>query len=242
MLTMLGPGMALRGPEGSMHKAVDGMKDEFETIATAFHLNMYVFMLIMCAYAWSARSRTYTCTIALTLMALGIAVFMARRTITVEVDFPLRSVPLVSGAFFEQGGAAPTNPLDETPAERARRESRGEGPPPCSSSTQAEAQDAGSPPEARARTTSLLSMDWGSEADAPPPDAPPTQQSEPHFKLPHHHLKQDAAQAAEAVGRVAATATDKAQGLMRKLQGGAHGAGAPSGVAPGAAAGRNEML
>ena len=37
MLTMLGPGKALRGPDGSMHSAVDGMLDEFEGIAITFH-------------------------------------------------------------------------------------------------------------------------------------------------------------------------------------------------------------
>ena len=33
MLTMLGPGKALRGPDGSMHAAVDGMLDCFQEIA-----------------------------------------------------------------------------------------------------------------------------------------------------------------------------------------------------------------
>ena len=41
LLTMLGPGKALRGPDGSMHAAVDGMKDAFETIATIQHLTIY---------------------------------------------------------------------------------------------------------------------------------------------------------------------------------------------------------
>ena len=42
MLTMLGPGKALRGPDGSMHSAVDGMLDSFEGIVKVQHLSIYV--------------------------------------------------------------------------------------------------------------------------------------------------------------------------------------------------------
>jgi hypothetical protein len=41
MLTMLGPGKALRGPDGSMHSAVDGMLDSFEGIVYVQHLSIY---------------------------------------------------------------------------------------------------------------------------------------------------------------------------------------------------------
>ena len=41
MLTMLGPGKALRGPDGSMHSAVDGMLESFEGIIQVRHLSIY---------------------------------------------------------------------------------------------------------------------------------------------------------------------------------------------------------
>ena len=41
MLTMLGPGKALRGPDGSMHSAVDGMLESFEGIIQVQHLSIY---------------------------------------------------------------------------------------------------------------------------------------------------------------------------------------------------------
>ena len=40
LLSMLGPGLALRGPDGSMHTAVDGMVDEYRNAFYTFLFGM----------------------------------------------------------------------------------------------------------------------------------------------------------------------------------------------------------
>ena len=72
MLTMLAPGKALRGPDGSMHTAVDGMLDAFEGIAIVQHLTIYSFMATLCALAWGAESRSVASSTLMTTLVLGI--------------------------------------------------------------------------------------------------------------------------------------------------------------------------
>ena len=59
MLTMLGPGKALRGPDGSMHVSVDGMLDEFERIGLTFHATIYSFMFTLLVFVWTNSSHTF---------------------------------------------------------------------------------------------------------------------------------------------------------------------------------------
>lgn len=100
MLTMLGPGKALRGPDGSMHSAVDGMLDAFEGIIKVQHLSIYVFMATAVMYAWGAASMSWLSSLTLTSLVLGVTYTMVIRTRFVYKSFPLLSIPLVSGAFF----------------------------------------------------------------------------------------------------------------------------------------------
>ena len=100
MLTMLGPGKALRGPDGSMHAAVDGMLNAFEEIAIAQHLTIYTFMLTTIFYAWGAASPSIITSTLLTTLVGGLTYIMYIQSGIVERAFPMRSIPLVSGAFF----------------------------------------------------------------------------------------------------------------------------------------------
>ena len=43
-ITMLGPGLALRGPDGSMHTAVDGILHEFELVSRLFRATIGWFL------------------------------------------------------------------------------------------------------------------------------------------------------------------------------------------------------
>ena len=100
LLTMLGPGKALRGPDGSMHTAVDGMLDAFEGIVIVQHLTIYSFMLTAVVYSWGAASMSVISSTTLMVLILSMTYTMYIRTRVVEGSFPLRRIPLVSGAFF----------------------------------------------------------------------------------------------------------------------------------------------
>ena len=101
-IAMLGPGLALRGPDGSMHGAVDGILREFEALTRLFHFMAICFIGTTVAFAWSAAAPTYRCSLELTLLCAAVAWVMIKRRGAVEAAFPLTSTPLVSGAFFER--------------------------------------------------------------------------------------------------------------------------------------------
>ena len=57
ILTMLGPGRALRGPDGSMHETVDGLAAEFQQVAQKFHGAVYALLFTVLVYAWGPALR-----------------------------------------------------------------------------------------------------------------------------------------------------------------------------------------
>ena len=52
LLAMMGPGLALRGPDGSMHPAVDGMMDEYKQAYLNFFLGLIAFHLSAAIFGW----------------------------------------------------------------------------------------------------------------------------------------------------------------------------------------------
>jgi hypothetical protein len=52
LLSMLGPGLALRGPDGSMHQAVDGMMLEYRRAFFAFGLGLLAFHMSALMFGW----------------------------------------------------------------------------------------------------------------------------------------------------------------------------------------------
>ena len=106
-----------------MHETVDGMLEEFEKAGISFQGCLYSFVFCLLVYAWSAyqASQTPLCVITLTSMALVTAYSMMARTSEVETTFPLYSIPLVSGAFFNKKAAsgAPGGVLDPAASLRA---------------------------------------------------------------------------------------------------------------------------
>ena len=64
---MLGPGLALRGPDGSMHRAVDGLMLEYRLTflfftmgLVAFHVSALLFAWL--EFSWPVRRRHVTAT------------------------------------------------------------------------------------------------------------------------------------------------------------------------------------
>mmetsp|Transcript_40132 Transcript_40132/g.88113 ORF Transcript_40132/g.88113 Transcript_40132/m.88113 type:complete len:322 (+) Transcript_40132:141-1106(+) len=101
-ITMLGPGLALRGPDGSMHSAVDGILVEFEQISRMFNGTILSFVVVVVTYAWTAAGVNWLCSIMITVLCMSIIFVMQVRTMVVETNFPLKSAPLISGAFFNE--------------------------------------------------------------------------------------------------------------------------------------------
>ncbi|KAL1530506.1 hypothetical protein AB1Y20_001407 [Prymnesium parvum] len=52
LLSMMGPGLALRGPDGSMHPAVEGMVIEYNTAYICFVLGLIAFHFSAALFAW----------------------------------------------------------------------------------------------------------------------------------------------------------------------------------------------
>lgn len=59
LLSMMGPGLALRGPDGSMHPAVDGMMVEYKTAYISFVLGLVAFHLSAALFGWLMFSCTH---------------------------------------------------------------------------------------------------------------------------------------------------------------------------------------
>ena len=52
LCSMLGPGLALRGPDGSMHRAVDGLMLEYRLTFLFFTMGLIAFHLSALLFAW----------------------------------------------------------------------------------------------------------------------------------------------------------------------------------------------
>ena len=61
LCAILGPGLALRGPDGSMHTAVNGMMTHYKFTLACFSSGLICFMFSALLYGWmqfSSESRT----------------------------------------------------------------------------------------------------------------------------------------------------------------------------------------
>ena len=110
MISMLGPGKALRGPDGSMHSAVDGMLEAFSGISRVQRGIVYSFMVTSMTLVWGAISSSWAESVLLTALLIFLTCIMHLQIDNVERAFPLDNIALVSGAFFAHAGA----PLHET--------------------------------------------------------------------------------------------------------------------------------
>ena len=107
MISMLGPGKALRGPDGSMHSAVDGMLETFTGISRVQRGIVYSFMVTGMTLMWGAISSSWAESVLLTALLIFLTCIMHLQIDNVERAFPLNDIALVSGAFFAHAGAPP---------------------------------------------------------------------------------------------------------------------------------------
>mmetsp|Transcript_12375 Transcript_12375/g.28921 ORF Transcript_12375/g.28921 Transcript_12375/m.28921 type:complete len:215 (+) Transcript_12375:63-707(+) len=55
LISMLGPGLALRGPDGSVHVAIEYIALEYKTASFFFLMAVLCLHLVVLAYAWAGR-------------------------------------------------------------------------------------------------------------------------------------------------------------------------------------------
>lgn len=63
LCSMLGPGLALRGPDGSMHRAVDGLMLEYRLTFVFFTLGLVAFHVSALLFAWLEFRRATRCAV-----------------------------------------------------------------------------------------------------------------------------------------------------------------------------------
>ena len=122
-ITMLGPGLALRGPDGSMNKAVEGILAEYELVSYLVYLSIYSFLAAGAFFAFLAEAPNLLTSLGLTALVAATYRMMARRVHVVEENFPMKKIALVSGAFFDHsapraaaGGGATVTATVTTPS------------------------------------------------------------------------------------------------------------------------------
>jgi hypothetical protein len=98
LLAMMGPGLALRGPEGSMHPAVDGMRIEYQTTYTCFVLGIVSLTVSLGLYGWMMLIDWRISTV-LTLLSIGALFFLAKFANRMNERFHLDASEETTGRF-----------------------------------------------------------------------------------------------------------------------------------------------
>jgi hypothetical protein len=170
---MWGPGMALRGPDGSMAKAVSGMDAERQEIFLFFGLGLWFLMLGLIAVAWCKAF--WHNAVLVTFIAVVFMQLFLRYTRRIWNRFSLENTEVVSGTLVLGG-------VDAGTFEIGRVSNRRE---------QAQAQQAQSENSTRVRRTSALgdapfrNLAGGGSSDFYPQELPrPTHRSSAHPSNP----------------------------------------------------------
>jgi hypothetical protein len=128
-ITMLGPGLALRGPDGSMHIAVEGIYDEFSFVMRTFNVIVFsLLFLVAFPYTYLSVSPTSIAGVAMTAILIGTALVILQRRWALLRTFPYERLPLVTGAFF-RGGIGDTEPDAQPPPPPRPLQSSAQGVP-----------------------------------------------------------------------------------------------------------------
>jgi len=104
LCSMLGPGLALRGPDGSMHRAVDGLMLEYRLTFLFFTAGLVMFHISALLFAWLEFS--WPVALAMTLALLMFIYGMYRYWLRIYTRFALSSDRMITGKFEFGGGAA----------------------------------------------------------------------------------------------------------------------------------------
>jgi hypothetical protein len=114
LLSMMGPGLALRGPDGSMHPAVDGMIVEYQYAYVNFVLGLIFFHFSAALFGWLMFNWLVSSFVS--GCVLGSLYLLVRYASRVYTRFRLPSTDVVTGKFTGDetrswaaaGGGAPT--------------------------------------------------------------------------------------------------------------------------------------
>mmetsp|Transcript_51552 Transcript_51552/g.85482 ORF Transcript_51552/g.85482 Transcript_51552/m.85482 type:complete len:295 (+) Transcript_51552:58-942(+) len=97
LCSMLGPGLALRGPDGSMHRAVDGLMLEYRLTFLFFTAGLVAFHVSALLFAWLEFS--WPVALAMTLALLMFIYGMYRYWLRIYSRFALSSDRMITGKF-----------------------------------------------------------------------------------------------------------------------------------------------
>lgn len=125
--SMCGPGLALRGPDGSMHEAVEGMQAERAETFRFFAFGIISIHFALCAAAWATS--TWYCATVTTVLLVFFLWKMYTYTCRIWDRFSLAEGTLVSGqmligGFFDAGAFSLQKQSQAIQANRARSNSR----------------------------------------------------------------------------------------------------------------------
>jgi len=115
LVAMLGPSLALRGPDGSLHDAVDGMQGWNSVMLIFFMTSLIMLQMSALSFAYGHAQmnlalRSILCS---TILATTFATFHYSRVVIQRFRLPTKV--MVTGAFFDASGA----PLSESQLEAA---------------------------------------------------------------------------------------------------------------------------
>jgi len=114
LCSMLGPGLALRGPDGSMHRAVDGLMLEYRLTFLFFTMGLIAFHVSALLFAWLEFS--WPVALAMTLALLMFIYGMVRYFKRIYQRFALDSDHYITGKFEFGDSHEPAGP---NPAEQS---------------------------------------------------------------------------------------------------------------------------
>jgi len=103
LCAILGPGLALRGPDGSMHNAVQGMMTHYRFTLACFTLGLICFMLSALLYAWMQFD--WTLAMPMTLLIIYFLFILHRYYWRIYRRFRLPAEVAITGAFNVASGA-----------------------------------------------------------------------------------------------------------------------------------------
>mmetsp|Transcript_29183 Transcript_29183/g.89395 ORF Transcript_29183/g.89395 Transcript_29183/m.89395 type:complete len:155 (-) Transcript_29183:322-786(-) len=110
LLSMMGPGLALRGPDGSMHPAVDGMMKEYRTAYFCFVLGLLFFHFSAALFAWLIYVH-WAVSMMVTLCICGSLWLLTRYAKRVYIRFRLPPELIITGKFNSDEVAAAAGPM-----------------------------------------------------------------------------------------------------------------------------------
>eukprot|EP00908_Phaeocystis_cordata_P024111 Transcript_6586.p2 GENE.Transcript_6586~~Transcript_6586.p2 ORF type:complete len:244 (-),score=70.26 Transcript_6586:346-1077(-) len=100
LLSMVGPGLALRGPDGSMHPAVDGMMIEYRLAFYSFFSGLVSFHLSAALFGWMMFWPDHWIVAVTLTMTICASLYMLLRYATrVYMRFRLPSQEVITGRF-----------------------------------------------------------------------------------------------------------------------------------------------